>query len=223
MNVLAIDSSTQLASLALSTHGEMFCVSQDNVKTHAKQLLPMIDSLLTRADLGIQHLDAIVFGQGPGSFTGLRVACSIAKGLAYAHDIPLMPVSSLAAIAFKARKETGHKDALILSLMDARMNELYWSLYHPHEFVQSQEQVSSAKAISLNEDLPVVLAGVGFEAYFEQFSSSLKQDIVEQLVIFPEASAMIELANTGVISKVSASDAQPVYIRNKVTQGESRG
>lgn len=223
MNVLAIDSSTQLASLALSAHGELFSVTQDNVKTHAKQILPKIDELFLKANISIEQLDCIVFGQGPGSFTGLRVACSVAKGLAFAHDLPLIPVSTLAAIAWKARKETKHPEALILSVMDARMNELYWSIYQANTQVQSQEYVSPAADISLEIAQPLVIAGVGFEAYASQFSSKLKEDIVEELEIFPDASAMIELAHTGLLSKVSACDAQPVYIRNKVTQGEPRG
>src|ERR1700733_12183845 len=102
MNLLAIDTSTTRASLAINLGGEILSKEQDAQHSHARLLLPMIEQLLAEAQLTINQLDGIVYGCGPGSFTGLRIACSIAKGLAYAHDLPLFPVSSLAAIAHKA-------------------------------------------------------------------------------------------------------------------------
>ena len=95
MKLLAIDTSTEIASVALMIGNELTCEEQGSQKTHAQLLLPMIDKLMVDAGLQLNQLDGIIFGCGPGSFTGLRIACSIAKGLAYAHDLGLIPVSSL--------------------------------------------------------------------------------------------------------------------------------
>lgn len=103
--LLAIDASTDQASVALLINGVSISEEQGSQRTHAQILLPMIDKLLTEANSSLNQLDGIVFGCGPGSFTGLRIACSMAKGLAYAHDLPLIPVSSLAAIAWTARQK----------------------------------------------------------------------------------------------------------------------
>ncbi len=223
MNVLAIDTSTEVASLALMVKGEILSEKQNNIKTHAKMLLPMIDRLLLKAAVAIEDLDAIVFGQGPGSFTGLRIACSIAKGLAHAHDIPLIPVSTLAAIAWEARQKINAKETAVLAVLDARMNELYWGVYKPEKPAFAEEHVCAAGDIHVAGEKALILAGIGIDTYRDQFSAALKGQIIQQTVIYPEASAMIMLANTAEIQKISAAEAQPVYIRNKVTQGEPRG
>ena len=100
MNLLAFDTSTHRATIALKVNGRLETLSQDGVSTHAKNILPLIDSLIKKCNISFNALDGIVFGAGPGSFTGLRVACSVAKGLAYACDLPLYPVSTLLAIAY---------------------------------------------------------------------------------------------------------------------------
>ena len=104
MNLLAIDTSTEHATVAVTAHGELFSEEQGSMRQHAQFLLPMVERMLGLAGLSLTQLDGIVFGRGPGSFTGLRIACSVAKGLAYAHDLPLYPVSSLAAIAYEAHQ-----------------------------------------------------------------------------------------------------------------------
>ena len=99
MKLLAIDTSTERASVALAVGQEIQSREHLAQRQHAQFLLPVIDELLSEAGLTISQLDGIVFGRGPGSFTGLRIACSIVKGLAYAHDLAVYPVSSLLTIA----------------------------------------------------------------------------------------------------------------------------
>lgn len=222
MNVLAIDSSTEIASLALRTGEKLLTLEEGQQKAHAKVLLPLIDNLLSQAALRISQLDAIVFGRGPGSFTGLRVACSLAKGLAYPHDIPLIPVSTLAAIAFEAGKGLTFEDTTVLAVLDARMQEVYWGVYKPPCY-QALEQVSPAAAVQLPQSAPVILAGVGFEAYVDSMPQAVREQIGQQQRVYPKASAMIALAETGKLATVSVREARPVYIRNKVTQGDKRG
>ncbi len=220
-NVLAIDSSTSCATLALASDGNRFHEQIEGQQTHAKILPSAIDRLLVSAGLRVADLDAIVFGQGPGSFTGLRVACSIAKGLAFAHDIPLMPVSTLAAIAFQAREQSNQPRKSVLAVIDARMDELYW---RADRFEQpAEEAVNAAKDIYLPDDGEWILAGTGFEPYLSAMNPELLQRLQSRLLLHPDARAMLALALAGNADKITAAAARPVYIRNKVTQGGTRG
>ncbi|EHL30304.1 tRNA (adenosine(37)-N6)-threonylcarbamoyltransferase complex dimerization subunit type 1 TsaB [Legionella drancourtii] len=216
MNLLAIDTSTELASVALLRGEELFCKEQGSQRTHAQFLLPMIDALMLEASMPMNQLDAVVFGCGPGSFTGLRIACSVAKGLAYAHDLDLIPVSSLSAIAWAARKQAASADLPLLAVLDARMHEMYWAYYPPGQF-SAEERVNAVADISLANTQPIILAGAGIEEYWADFPEAIKSQISIQLPIYPSAVAMIELARVTGIQPVSVADAQPVYVRNQVT------
>ncbi|MCL9682702.1 tRNA (adenosine(37)-N6)-threonylcarbamoyltransferase complex dimerization subunit type 1 TsaB [Legionella maioricensis] len=222
MKLLAIDTSTEIASVALMVDDEISCEEQGSQKTHAQLILPMIDRLMVHADLQMNQLDGIIFGCGPGSFTGLRIACSIAKGLAYAHDLGLIPVSSLGAIAWAAREL--HHDATlpVLAVLDARMHEMYWS-YFAEGKLESEERVNAVQEIQLPEQQSVILAGVGIDEYWTDFPDALKAQITAKVTLYPKATAMIQLAQHAVIKPVSIAQAQPVYVRNQVTQGGSRG
>lgn len=220
MNLLAIDTSTEIASVALSLKGEISSAEQGAQRSHARLILPMIEKLLAEAELSLNQLDAIVYGQGPGSFTGLRIACSVAKGLAYAQDLPLYPVSSLAAIANEALNN--HEESKVLAVLDARMNQLYWALFNQNT-LESPEQASAAAEINCDSEVSLILAGVGYETYLQQFSKSLQKKITHHSVIYPKAEAMIRVVMRGAIETISAADALPVYIRNQITQGEPRG
>lgn len=224
MNLLAIDTSTELASVALAVGDEMLTEEQGHLRQHAQFLLPMIERLLAAAQLRLNQLDGIVFGRGPGSFTGLRITCSVAKALAYAHSLPMYPVSSLLAIA----NEVYQMDPIIapetqvLAMIDARMHQVYWGCF-ARDSVQPNEQVSSVTDMLLPSDAPLILAGVGFESYLAQLSPSIQAQIIKQQVVFPHARSMIRVAQSGQIQTVSAQEALPVYVRNQVVQGGSCG
>lgn len=222
MKLLAIDTSTELASVALLTGDELLSKNQQGQKSHAQHLLSMIDALIKEADICLQNLDGIIFGCGPGSFTGLRIACSVAKGLAYAHDLGLIPVSTLATIVWSARNQLKNTNLPVLAIIDARMNELYWC-YSCDQNDFGVDAVSPAGAIVVPETNAFVLAGVGIDAYQTDLSADLKSRISIALPIIPEASAMISLAQETKITAISAAKAQPIYVRNQVTQGASRG
>jgi tRNA threonylcarbamoyladenosine biosynthesis protein TsaB len=224
MNLLAIDTSTESASVALSINGELRSEEQGAQRSHARLLLPMIEQLLTEAQVSLSQLDGIVYGRGPGSFTGLRIACSVAKGLAYAQDLPLYPVSSLAAIANEALFiHDKPPNTNVLALLDARMNQLYWACFNQNGS-EVLEQVSAAADIDCKAaETPLILAGLGYESYLSQISQGLQARIRNHYIIYPKAEAMIRLVLTGTIKPVSASEALPVYIRNQITQGEPRG
>jgi tRNA threonylcarbamoyladenosine biosynthesis protein TsaB len=220
MKLLAIDTSTEVASVALMVGNEISCQEQPSQRMHAQLLLPMIDKLMIEADLKMNHLDGVIFGCGPGSFTGLRIACSIAKGLAYAHDLGVIPVGSLAAIAHAVRAQKPH--SAVLAVLDARMNELYWGYFLKDTFI-AVDNVTKAQDIQLPNEESIVLAGIGIDVYWDCFPDSLKSQVSSRLPLYPNAAAMIRLALDAAIEPISAAAAAPVYVRNKVTQGEARG
>ena len=220
MNLLAIDTSTEFATVAVATQGEIYSEEQGSQRQHAQLLLPMVEHLLASAELSFSQLDGIVFGRGPGSFTGLRIACSVAKGLAYAHDLPLFPVSSLASIAADVYHTEMEQfaDANVLAMIDARMHQVYWGYFIGDSF-NVLEQVSSVADIKLALDKPLILAGLGFEQYASQLPAEVRARIVKECTIFPKAASMIRLVQGGQIMAVSAAEALPVYVRNQVTHG----
>lgn len=183
---------------------------------HAQFLLPLIDELMNDAALSMSELDAVIFGCGPGSFTGLRIACSIAKGLAYAHDLNLIPVSSLATIAWSTRQQAAMADSPVLAVLDARMHEVYWAYYEPGQFT-AQEQVNAVSQIIIPGSQPLVVAGVGIDEYWSDFPEIIKTQCLSQFKVTPGAVAMIELAQATQIKPISVAEAQPVYVRNQVT------
>jgi tRNA threonylcarbamoyladenosine biosynthesis protein TsaB len=211
MNLLAIDTSSEQASVALAVGEHLYTEEQGSLRQHAQFLLPMIERLLERASIGLKQLDGVIFGCGPGSFTGLRITCSLAKGLAYAHDLPLYPVSSLSAIADEVYQGyPAHTP--VLAMLDARMHEVYWAYFSSAQD-RPLERVSAAKDIILPADEPFVLAGVGLSTYATQMPQGLQTQCIKQIDCFPHARAMIRLVRSGGIPSVSASDALPIYVR----------
>lgn len=223
MNLLAIETSTHIASIALYHEGTFFYEENSAQKKHAQSLLPLIEKMLKKAHLSFQELDGIVYGRGPGSFTGLRIAISVAKGIGFGLQIPLFPVSTLAAIAYKIRNSANkYADARILSLIDARMHQLYWAYFCPGEW-DAKEGLSDPNQIQLPSNEPIVIAGVDFEAYLEKLPQSLQSSVLHTEIAYPEAKAMIQLVLNNQIQPVDATNALPVYLRNQVTQGDNRG
>lgn len=224
MNLLALDASTEFLSLALAINGELFRAEQPLPRQHARSILPMIESLLTEAECTLGQLDGIVYGQGPGSFTGLRVACSVAKGLAYAYNLPLFPVSSLAALAQSAFQKDKNlpKNSGVLAMMDARMQQVYWA-YFTAPYREASAQVGGARTINLTLDTSIIVTGVGYQPYLEQLPLVLQKKIAQHFPSYPSAQAMVAFVLAARTMPLSAQDALPLYVRNQVTQGEPRG
>lgn len=224
MNYLAIDTSTTRASVALTVADKVYHAEHNVLREHAQSVLPMVEKLLTQAAISLSQLDGILFGRGPGSFTGLRIACSIVKGLAYAHNLPVYPVSSLAAIAetmFHSEQKLA-PETRVLTMIDARMQEVYWDCFSSNG-ENTGEQVSSVSSIQVVGDGPLIIAGVGFEDYVKALPEKIQRQCLYQKVVFPDALAMIRLVVAGKIAPVSANDALPIYVRNQVVQGGSGG
>lgn len=219
MKLLAIDCSTDKAEVALSFEGKLTAITKEGVREHSRCLLPMVADLLKEVKCSVSELDGLVFGRGPGSFTGLRVACSVVKGLALAHDLPIYPVSGLSAIAHHYRFDHP-TDKPIIALIDARMNELYWATYAKDEDF-SEEHLSTLTDITWPSEA-FVMAGVGFEAYLSEADFKWPTPY-QKIKLFPSAMAMLRLALSGKIAPLTAEGVLPVYIRNQVIQGSPRG
>ena len=222
MNILALDTCTESCSAALLYQGEVFDCVEMTQRGHSDLILGMLDIVLERAGTTIASIDAVAFGRGPGSFTGVRVGVGVAQGVAYARDVPVIPVSSLAAVA-QGVVDSVDSDYLAVA-MDARMGEIYCASYQcvdgivqllddervcpPEKFIpQSQQQWAGI--------------GTGWGVYGEllekQFANNLEQIRVEQ---YPRATSILKLAQIEAEAgrMVSAEQALPVYLRNNVAK-----
>jgi len=190
---LALDTSTECCSVALLHQGEVSSHRFLNTREHAKLLLPMVQELLSAADASMASLDGVAFACGPGSFTGLRIAASAAQGLAYAQNLPLVAVSSLAAVAQGAKRELGIKQAAVA--MDAR--------------------------VALPEGNQWVGVGTGWDEH-EQVLGRVSQGVVMRQLGSrrPEAQDVLRLALPDFASgkTLTPEQALPVYLRDKVAK-----
>lgn len=214
--LLALDTATECCSAALLHDGTVTARSEVIPRQHAQRLLPMIEELLVERQLRLQEVDALVFGRGPGAFTGVRIATGMVQGLAFAADKPVIAVSNLAALAQRAWREHGAET--VAAAIDARMDEVYWGLYGLQDGVMQlldDERVCAPEAVSLPSGVGSVAgAGTGWQ-YAERLAVTATQSWPQML---PDASDLITLAlprwQAGEV--VDAADAQPVYLRDKV-------
>lgn len=218
--ILAVDTSTDACSVALMDGQSVREDFRIEPRRHTHLLLPMVDALLAESGLRVQDLDAIAFGRGPGSFAGIRIATGAAQGLALAADVPLIPVSTLSALALDATDR--YPEAVVLAALDARMDEVYWSVCaRKGEGIQvlQAESVSSPTAVVLNKfEQSVVAVGSGLR-YAEQMpADSIRQFQQVDSECYPHAASMLRLAmielQAGAV--MAPEDAQPVYLRDQV-------
>ena len=123
MILLALETATEACSAALAVDGDIRERFEVAPRGHSELILPMVDELMAEADISIEQVDAIAFGRGPGAFTGLRIAVGVTQGIAFGADLPVVPVSTLAALA------QGSESNSVLAAIDARMDEVYWGAY----------------------------------------------------------------------------------------------
>ena len=213
--ILAIETSSELASAALLRDGVVTSAETAGVLTHSQSILPMVQSLLANAGIQLADCDAIAFGSGPGSFTGVRTACGIAQGLAYGSNLPILPTVTLLALVQACHEKTGAHD--VLAVLDARMGEVYWAQY---KFDQQWQTVIPPSLSAPSDVVPigeVVACGNGLNAYLEEFSSrSFFNEEFKDWV--PQAT---HIAHLGAIAfaqglGVPAMAAEPLYLRNKI-------
>ncbi len=213
--ILALETSSEIASVALLHHGQTFVRETAGVQTHSQSILPMVQDVLKEAGLNLTGCDAIAFGAGPGSFTGVRTACGVAQGLAFGADLRLVPVVTLLAVAEACRQQSDVTD--FLPVLDARMGEVYWAQYR----YEGKWKTVVAPALSKPEAVlavgSVITCGSGLAAYPANWSDAQWQRLVH-CEEGPKASAV---ANLGALAflrgeVVHARMAAPLYLRNKV-------
>jgi tRNA threonylcarbamoyladenosine biosynthesis protein TsaB len=220
MKLLAFDTSTEILSVALTDGSRIWQHTGPGAAQASAALIPTLLDLLVQAGLKLGELDALVFGRGPGSFTGLRTACSVAQGLALGAKLPVLPVNTLLAVAEEARfQHRPTSGALALTaLLDARMDEMY-----VQRFVFDGAQWSSPAGCVLTrpENLQlapadVLLAGNVFSVYADRLPAGLAA--LQCAPALPTATAMLRLAPALLAAGqgVDAAHALPLYVRDKV-------
>ena len=224
MKLLAVETSTEACSAALSIDGEIIERFELAPREHTKLFLPMIDSLLADAELKPQQLDGLAFSRGPGSFTGVRISTGVIQGIAFGADLPVVPVSTLAAIAQNYFKH-GDNDC-VFTAMDARMGEIFWGVYIKDE--QGYAELMGDEAVTLAENIVFpdnqgIGLGSGWGVYQQQLSDQLGNQLkAVEIDHLPRASAIAALGVYGFNSQaVSVENAMPVYLRDKVAKKES--
>jgi tRNA threonylcarbamoyladenosine biosynthesis protein TsaB len=225
MNLLAFDTSTDMMSLAVQrtvngTPQQWLHTGPGGAQTSA-HLIPAIQQLMAQAELRFDQLDAIVFGCGPGSFTGLRTACAVAQGLAFGVKVPVLPVDTLLALAEAARHQHGATQApyRVQALLDARMDEMYAACY---TFDSGLWTLIKGPSLIRPEDLTTeagfTQAGNVFAVYADRLPTL--DAAVPRVEALPTAAALLRLAPALLAAgaAVSADQALPLYIRDKVAK-----
>jgi tRNA threonylcarbamoyladenosine biosynthesis protein TsaB len=220
LTILALDTCTEACSAALMLGDKVFADSADAPREHSQRLLPMVDSLLHQAGICVADLDAIAYGRGPGSFTGIRICTSMTQGLALGHDLPVVGISTLAAMAQMAISEHGARQ--VLCAIDARMGEIYWGQYVTVDGIATlvgEEHVGAPDELqlSLMEDDLIVACGTGFDAYPQLLGLGQGLSLLN-MVKYPDARAMLILAKAAIAAGLATSidELQPVYLRDTV-------
>ena len=216
MNLLALDTSTEFCTVALECSGRMLFKEEHAGQRHSERVLPMIDALLDDAGIKPVDLQAIAFASGPGSFTGLRIACGVAQGLAFALDIPVVAVGTLEALAERAEGQR------VAACLDARMGEVYFAAFER----RADDWQALIEPCLCDPAVAPPLSGsgwIGCGSGFERYPDALRTRFADALAgikpgLFPHAR---EIARIGVRRfaaghHMPAEQAMPLYVRDKV-------
>ena len=222
MKLLAIDTATENCSAALLIDGSVQSREIEMERGHADRILPMVDELLSQAGITLQDLDAIAFGRGPGSFTGVRLAVTVTQGLAFGANLGVVPISDLRAVAQRAfRADATLTRALVCN--DARMNEVYWACFERGgdglARLEGEERVSKPSDVKLPEGWSSATAvGRGFIAYADALRAAAPSVAESLLHLLPHATDIALLATPEIAAGrlLTAEDATPIYLRDNV-------
>jgi tRNA threonylcarbamoyladenosine biosynthesis protein TsaB len=230
--ILALDTSSDNCSVSLF-HRQQFDIECERApRSHTQLIMPMLKTVLHRHALKMSDIDALAFGCGPGSFTGVRIAAGVAQGLAFGAGCPVYAISNLEALALQCFREQGIEHVLVA--VDARMDEVYWSLCRVEEEIHHDGKVELKVHVlageSVNKPELVDLSGVelsqgfvgigsGFD-FIERFPLLIKEQLQSyDALARPKAEAICELAKhrfqTAEVGRLV--DAMPSYVRNTVT------
>ena len=236
MRLLAIDSATEFCSAALSTEADIISRGEELPRQHSQMLLPYVNELLSEAGVTLKELDGIVVSQGPGSFTGVRIGASIAQGLAFSQNLPMVQISTLAAMAQACYRR--HGATQVIAAIDARMGEVYCGTYRLIDGLMELEgeEIVCAPA-DVRDRLPILgdalsvepkveqarawtTCGTAWETYAEVMTEALAGiPLQSSQVRLPHAMDMLVLARPifAAGEAIGAMDLSPNYLRNEVT------
>jgi tRNA threonylcarbamoyladenosine biosynthesis protein TsaB len=223
MNLLALDTSSNACSVALKVGDQLL---EDHViepREHTKVLMPMISGLLKDAGVALSGLDAIVLGNGPGSFIGMRIGASVAQGLAFGAGLGIIPVSSLAAVAAEAM-DSDDADCIVVA-QDARMNEVYFGIYRKGAgklpLREDEERICSVGELPLTGHA-CAAAGAAWERYPELMQANRARISHLVPVSCPRARYVLRIGETsGAV--IAPESLAPAYLRTKVAEKPSPG
>lgn len=222
-SLLAIDTATEACSVALSHNGKIFQHYEVIPRLHAQKILPMIDSLLVEANISLEDIDGIAVGNGPGAFTGVRIAAGVVQGLSFALDKPVITVSNLAVLAERAHREYGVKNIAVA--IDARMNEIYWGCFSYESgglcLVDSEQVIAPSQASLTISHGHTTWYGVG-TGWKYAAEIPVKLDILDDTLL-PHAVDLLTLAfplwDKGKV--LQPENVEPMYLRNNVATPKS--
>lgn len=221
MKILAIDTATEACSAALYFDAEITLRFRVESRGHSELILPMMEELLSEAGIALTALDALAFGRGPGSFTGVRIATGVVQGAAFGADLPVVPVSTLAALAQRRYREQGEKK--LLPAYDARMQELYWGCYRIGDNGLAYPQIDNMLVHPDTVDLPAGEGWVGIGSGWTSYGLTLRNRLGSslagldgELLCSAWDIALLGAAGFEAGDALPAELALPVYLRDKV-------
>jgi tRNA threonylcarbamoyladenosine biosynthesis protein TsaB len=224
VKILALDTSTDVCSVAL-LHDSHCLERRQPGRRHSELLLSLINQILSEAGLTLQQLDGIAFGRGPGQFTGLRIGAGVAQGLAFGADLPVVAISSLAALA-QGLSQHNH----LLCAFDARMSQIYWAYYRRQAdglvILEGREQLSGPAAVTVAMEPGWVGCGSGWDVYADDLAQRLGAKLAKWIPrSYPPASAVARLAEPEFVHGrvLKPADAIPTYLRDDVATKAGAG
>jgi tRNA threonylcarbamoyladenosine biosynthesis protein TsaB len=223
LKLLALDTSSEGCSAALLSDSQLTHRFSLAPRGHTRLLMPMVRELLSERRLAASDLDAVAFARGPGSFTGLRIAAGVVQGLAFGLEIPVIPVSSLAAVAAQIPREGADGDTGIAVAFDARMGEVYWGCYGLDTGMPellAPERVCSPALVSLPAGPKRWLGGGSGWAFQSGMPSDVTARVAQpDLSLVPRAREVAILGEAAWLrgETITAAEAMPVYLRDEVT------
>lgn len=221
MNLLAIDTATEACSAALAAGDRVHVRAAEAPREHGDRLLPMIEALLGEAELTAANLDLLAYGRGPGAFTGVRIAVGVAQGIAFAQRLPVVGVSTLAALAQGAYRRHGY--ARVAAAIDARMGEVYWGAFEADSDGLMQPVIEETVAGPGDIECPSGAGWYGVGTGWETYGAALAERLGDALTAdlgraLPQACDMLAPARAAYArgETVGAAEALPVYLRDRV-------
>ena len=221
MNILALDTCTEMCSAAVMINGKIFERSELTQRGHSEKILGMLDAVMTEAKCTLADIDVVAFGRGPGSFTGVRIGVGVAQGIAFARQLPVIPVSTMAAVAQLAIDN--HAATRIAVAMDARMGEVYAAHFVAENGLAEkldEEQVCAPDKFHPVDNAQWFAAGTGWDEYGVVLRQNFAQKISDKQALLPSAAAIAKLAFAAAQKgqTISAEQAVPVYLRDNVAK-----